>query len=83
MKMSASKIVRALATLKGKNNTIYNDATTFGRSIKVWGWGPADYADAMGYLRDAGYKVTLVRTREIKSYGWGSGGLNLRLHVRG
>lgn len=73
-KISPAKIVRALDTLKGRNSTIFNDPTTFGRSIKVWGWREADYADAKWHLEDAGYEVKVVKTK----YG---SGRTFRLHI--
>ena len=78
MKIAASKIVRALDTLKGRESTIFNDKTTFGRSIKVWGWSEIDYTDAKAHLEDIGYKVKVVRTAKTK-YTRGA----LRLHVQG
>lgn len=80
MRVAASKVVRALDTLKGRNSTIFNDATTFGRSIKVWGWSQLDYADAKSYLEDAGYKVKVVLTPRVGS-GFRAYGGSLRLHV--
>jgi hypothetical protein len=86
MQVSASKIVRSLVTLStattGKRHTVFNDSRSFGRSIKIWGWGDADYANAVTWLRAAGYKVRTVRTRKIHNPGWCmSRGENTRLWI--
>ncbi len=80
MRKSAANIVRAVALLTNKPYTVFNDARSFGRSIKVWGWDQADYDAAIFYLQKAGYDVRMVRTPKLR-YSWSTGN-SLRIWVK-
>ncbi len=63
-------IVNAVCLTSGRGHTVFNDKLTNGeRSVKVWGWTGADYAEAASMLREAGCTVKIVH------------GENTRLHV--
>lgn len=78
----ATLIARALdAKSMLRKPTIYNEARSFGDSMKVQGWTPEQYDRCANLLKSMGYKVRIVRTPRITyKYGWQSGG-HLRLWV--
>jgi hypothetical protein len=60
---------------------IYNESRSFGDSMKVQGWTPAQYERCANILISMGYMVRIVRTPRVTyRYGWKSGG-HLRLWV--
>lgn len=60
-------------TVTGKGTIMFNDKTSFGRSIKVWGVDRKWYDEAANILKQHGYTVKIVKTRELKSI-WSTGG---------
>lgn len=74
--------IRKLAKAEGRGCRVFNDATTFGRSIKVWGWGDDHYVNAVVQLQIAGIKASLVTTPARKNcYYYASSGRNTRIHL--
>ena len=73
--MKASRIVRAVdILLKDGKSVIFNDPLVDGgRSIKVWGWGDAEYSKAVVELKLAGYDVARVKTANKKERLWVQG----------
>lgn len=72
-KQSPAKIIRALMTVTGKGKFMFNDKTSFGRSIKVWGMDRKFYNEAAKVLSQHGYKTSIVKTRDLKGL-WSTGG---------
>lgn len=60
--MATTKTMKIVRKLAGTLATVFNDKLVDGtRSIKVWGWRPADYLKAKEALEQAGLKVRLVQ----------------------
>lgn len=69
------KVASAIRTLTGKGSVIFNDKLVDGRrSLKVWGWIYAEYAEAADILRKQGHEVTMVQVPAGRGKRW-------RLHV--
>ncbi len=74
------KIVKSVAKTV-KNTTIFNDKLVDGtRSVKVWGFGAAEYKRCQTLLEAAGFKVKLIE-REEKSHWDDRMIMFRRLHV--
>ena len=78
---TSTHVVRAIDGTR--RSTMFNDARSFGRSIKVWGWTLKDYERASDMLDQLGIRSRIITTRKIRSYGFGSSGGNMRLWVYG
>lgn len=66
--MATTKTMRIVRALAGKDATVFNDKLVDGtRSIKVWGWRPADYLKAKEALEQVGLKVRLVRLHKYSA----------------
>lgn len=78
---AASKIVWGLINTYPRNPYlyVYNEKRKTCRSIKVEGWGRADYDKAIAALAAANIKAKVVIT-PYQEVGMGAGG-NYRLHV--
>ena len=72
-KIPAAKIVRSFMTVTGKGRHCFNDKTSFGRSIKVWGADHAWHHEAAKVLNQHGYKTALVKTPVLEG-PWTQGG---------
>jgi len=69
------KVASAIRTITGKGSVIFNDKLVDGRrSLKVWGWMYAEYAEAADILRQHGHEVTMVQVPAGRGKRW-------RLHV--
>jgi hypothetical protein len=69
------KVASAIRTISGRGSTIFNDKLVDGRrSLKVWGWMYAEYAQAADILRQQGHEVSMVQVPAGR-------GKRLRLHV--
>lgn len=79
MSSNVMKVIRFIDW--DRKSRVFNDIRSFGRSVKVWGWTQHEYQLAIDLLREHGIKVRIVRTRKIRSSGWGSSGQNLRLWI--
>jgi hypothetical protein len=69
-KTSPTKLVRAFMTINRKGTWLFSDKTTFGRSIKVWGFSTFDYEDCAKIIRDHGYEVKIVYTPKWNTRLW-------------
>lgn len=78
----AVSYIRKLAKSEGRPYRMFNDATTFGRSVKVWGWGNDHYVNAVVQLQAAGINASLVTTPARNNFSFGSRGRNTRIHLR-
>lgn len=80
MKTKTGTIARAVMTMTDRGFLMFNDRLVDGRrSLKVWGWTPADYEAARNLLTQAGCSVTQV---EFDSYSRGMRQRQIRLHVQ-
>ena len=79
--MNVTKTMQTARLLAGEMAVVFNDKLKTGeRSLKVWGWGSADYIKAKQVLELAGCKVKTVMfvrysTRMARKY------TQIRLHV--
>ena len=76
----AADVIRALMVVTKTGNRLFSDRTTFGRSIKVWGWDFNTYDAACGILSRHGYNARIVKVRRRRKFNVVSE--TLRLHVR-
>ena len=59
--MNVTKTMQTARLLAGEMAVVFNDKLKTGeRSLKVWGWGSADYIKAKKVLELAGCKVKTV-----------------------
>ena len=77
--MRAADVIRSLMIVTKTGRRLFSDRTSFGRSIKVWGWTPEIYQTAIGILGRHGYNAELVRVRRRERPVEKQ---TLRLHVR-
>jgi len=70
MKVSPTKLVRGYMTITGKGKHMFSDKTTFGRSIKVWGFEGNDYEECKKILTRWGYEVKIVYTPKWNTRLW-------------
>ena len=81
----AADVIRALMVVTKTGNRLFSDRTTFGRSIKVWGWDFNTYDAACGILSRHGYNAKIV-TKTRRTRRWGNGESRMetvtRLYVR-
>ena len=70
MKVSPTTLVRGYMTITGKGRHMFSDKTTFGRSIKVWGFEDNDYEECKKILRKHGYIVRFVQTYTGRTRLW-------------
>lgn len=70
---SPAKIIRALMIVTGKGTVMYNDKTSFGRSIKVQGVDDKWHHEAANILKQHGYNTKIVTTPILKET-WRNGG---------
>ena len=69
-KTSPTKLVRAFMTINRKGTWLFSDKTTFGRSIKVWGFSAFDYQDCKDILQKHGVKAKVVYTHTGRTRLW-------------
>lgn len=71
-----TKVARKIMRKQGVGRTFFNDKLSTGeRSLKVWGWGPAQYEKAKRKLEKKGCSVKLVSFVNYKQK------IQIRLHV--
>ena len=81
--MEVTKTMKTARLLAGEMAVVFNDKLKTGeRSLKVWGWGSADYIKAKQVLELAGCTVKkVVLTRTVKDFNGKRTYTQIRLHV--
>lgn len=77
---TTTKVAKKVIAKTGRGSTIFNDKLSDGRrSLKVWGWGEAEYLKAKKKLEKKGCTVKVVK---VKSYSYGAPAGRIRMQTR-
>ena len=78
-----TKVARKIMRKQGVGSILFNDKLADGsRSLKVWGWGVAQYEKAKRKLEKKGCTVKMVQFQTYGSARFGvQGRVQTRLHV--